>query len=199
MAVVEGRQLATTLDEVRPDHVERYKFAARWIQAADLGPEPRILDAACGCGYGTQMLAEKTKGQVRGVDISGDAISHAQEYFAHPMVTYTMADIQHFTPTPRDVIVSFETIEHVAAANGLIRKFAGIAPRLICSVPNQEILPFDPARHEFHIRHYSPADLTDLLVSNGYRVREWWTQHDKGGTVVKGHDGMFLIAVATTF
>ena len=50
------RQLAPTLEGIRADHLERYKFAVSTIQKTfglRDGHNPiKIIDAGCGCGYG---------------------------------------------------------------------------------------------------------------------------------------------------
>ena len=57
--------------EIWLEHWHRYHFAARWAMGR------RVLDVACGEGYGTALLA-RTAAQVTGVDISTQAIGHAQ-------------------------------------------------------------------------------------------------------------------------
>ena len=56
------RQVAPTLDGIRRDHVARYEWAAR-----QLAPESVVLDAACGVGYGSRVMADAGM-TVRGTD-----------------------------------------------------------------------------------------------------------------------------------
>ena len=50
------------------DHLERYRFARGFADGR------RVLDIACGAGYGSQMLAEAGAETVTGVDLNQDII-----------------------------------------------------------------------------------------------------------------------------
>src|SRR5688572_12068038 len=64
-------------------HVARYDFAARFVQPG------RLLDIACGSGYGTALLADAHRAvQCIGVDINERAIEHATRTYARPNVRY---------------------------------------------------------------------------------------------------------------
>src|SRR5581483_3154364 len=92
------------------EHVARYRFARERVRG-------RILDVACGTGYGTAML-----GAV-GVDLSLDALRYARR---HP-AAYVAADAARL-PFGRvfDAVVSFETIEHVADAGRFVSECARV-------------------------------------------------------------------------
>ena len=55
------------------EHIARYDFAKRYIKK-----HMRILDAACGCGYGADALANLNC-SVLGIDISDEAINYAKK------------------------------------------------------------------------------------------------------------------------
>src|SRR5512145_1849337 len=61
--------------EIAYEHWHRYAFAA------PLAAGRRVLDAACGEGYGSALLA-RAGAQVLGVDISLDAVAHARSRYA---------------------------------------------------------------------------------------------------------------------
>lgn len=95
------------------EHLARYQFALPYLKG-------RVLDFACGAGYGTKMMAKASKKKVTeaiGVDISTEAIRYASHNYFHPLVTYQVQDVVDPTLPQKlgtfDVIVSFETIEHV--------------------------------------------------------------------------------------
>jgi ubiquinone/menaquinone biosynthesis C-methylase UbiE len=60
--------------EIWIEHWHRYHFAARWCQGK------RVLDVACGEGYGTALLARRAA-HVTGADISAEAIAHARSRY----------------------------------------------------------------------------------------------------------------------
>jgi cyclopropane fatty-acyl-phospholipid synthase-like methyltransferase len=186
------RQWGQSLTDIRSDHVNRYKFAIEQLR-----DEYFILDAACGCGYGSWMLHQNGK-DVTGIDIGRDAIKFARKHWEGPR--YIEADLQTCNLKGKyDAIVSFETLEHLPKAKETLRKFRDVGDLLIASVPNEERYPFDPVKFAKdtypHIRHYAPGEFTLLLQSADFEVMECWTQKDKYSEVTKGNDGMFLIYV----
>ncbi len=107
-------------DQVRPGDVtgeeslrlsvERYEFAARHVCGG------RVLDIACGVGYGTRILADRAGGKLDalGVDLSEEAIAYAREHFGNDQVRFIACDAMRFDdPEGFDAIVSIETIEHL--------------------------------------------------------------------------------------
>ena len=68
---------------------------------------------------------------------------------------------------------------------------------LICSTPNQDVMPFDKTRFAFHIKHYTNTELVGLLTKAGFSNIELFAQHDPvAGDVVEGQNGSFTIAIA---
>ena len=102
------RQTGTTLEEIEPKHVERYEFARRFCEGKE------VLDAACGCGYGSYLLSAVARA-VTGVDVSEEAIEHAREHWANEKVIFKTHDLETDLATlgTFDTVVSLETIEHL--------------------------------------------------------------------------------------
>ena len=86
-------------------HVERYEFALRHVKGL-------VGDIACGSGFGSKILAQKGE-QVLGVDLDQDVINYATRSYNDSNIHYICADAMQLTHEPFDVIVSFETVEHV--------------------------------------------------------------------------------------
>jgi 2-polyprenyl-3-methyl-5-hydroxy-6-metoxy-1,4-benzoquinol methylase len=191
------RQVAPTLENIRADHRARYEFAAGLIPRG-----ARVLDVACGVGYGSKILSDRSPAaEIRAADISEGAIAYAREHYQTPKVQFDVGDALeldwpagHF-----DVAVSFETIEHLPdAPHFLSRLRAALRPGglLICSVPNQDRLPFDPKRFKHHVRHYRPQEMEDLLNAAGFVVERRHTQPDAAsGEIRPNWNGQFNIAV----
>lgn len=184
------RQVAPTLEGIHPGHIERYKFACSLARG-------RVLDAACGCGYGSKML-EDSGCRVVGVDLENEAIQYARKNYPGP--GYLIGDILETPWAGRfDWIVSLETIEHLVEAEKALRIFRQHGSHLIASTPNQLFYPFNPKKFEGdrfpHVRHYTPKELEELLNSAGWKVIGWGCQPLKVSPVVSGTDGMFQIAV----
>jgi 2-polyprenyl-3-methyl-5-hydroxy-6-metoxy-1,4-benzoquinol methylase len=95
------------------EHIARYHFSYPYLRG-------RILDFACGTGYGSMMMAKAGKKYIEeivSVDIDKDTIEYARKNYNHPLVNYSVQDVVdpniHDKLGKFDVIVSFETIEHV--------------------------------------------------------------------------------------
>lgn len=193
------RQVAPTIDGIRRDHVERYKWAAKYLQ-----PGSCVLDLACGVGYGASILAEAGH-TIIAVDRSQEAIDYARMHYARAGVTYICASAELFDPRQNpvmnsfDAIVSFETIEHLRHPEPILKKLRDLAPLLIASVPNDAVFPHG-GRIKHHFRHYRPFEFKELLESAGYDIETWCGQTWVEGydaNVVKDHfGGRTLIAVA---
>lgn len=102
-------------------HLKRYDFAAPFCAGR------RVLDAACGVGYGSARLAEAAA-DVVGVDVSVEAITYAQSHYAAANVSFAAMDVAAlgFDDATFDVVCSFETIEHVEDPGSVLAEFARV-------------------------------------------------------------------------
>ncbi|MBO8163506.1 MAG: methyltransferase domain-containing protein [Brevibacillus sp.] len=95
------------------EHLARYYFATPYVSG-------RVLDIACGVGYGAHMMAKMCKKEateIVAVDCDRDTIAYANKTYNHPLVQYRLEDALD-PDLPKklgqfDTIVSFETIEHL--------------------------------------------------------------------------------------
>ena len=149
------RQWAATLDRVAPDHLERYRFAARVLAGAK---RARVLDAGCGCGYGSAILAEAGC-DVLGIDIDSASIAFARQHYVSTRARFAVRDICEAAPGYFDAVVSIETLEHVSDAPRAVAAFRACAPVLVASVPNELVIPWAtyPGRHPDHSSSSNPA------------------------------------------
>ena len=95
--------------EIWLEHWHRYLFTAQFVS------ERRVLDIACGEGYGSNVLA-KSASEVVGLDISEEVISHAKgRYSERRNLQFAVAScsLLPFNDASFDIVVSFETIEHI--------------------------------------------------------------------------------------
>ncbi|MCU0756185.1 MAG: methyltransferase domain-containing protein [Xanthomonadales bacterium] len=93
------------------EHWHRYALAA---QAAN---GRRVLDAACGEGYGSALLAQRAR-EVVGIDLSADAVAHARSRYGQlANLRFEVGDVSALPARLGrfDLISSFETLEHVDA------------------------------------------------------------------------------------
>jgi len=187
------RQVSPTIDGIRRDHVARYEWAANIIK-----PNCRIIDFACGIGYGTKILAD-AEHTAMGYDISQETIEYAADKYNHFHATFAVADANYPQKFPDyDVAISFETIEHVQDPRNLLLSLR-CAPMLIASVPNESVLPWyneeKNAATAFHYRHYTKDEFAELLMSCGWHPVSWYGQLGPESEVELNVHGRTLIAV----
>ena len=144
-----------TGQETRRLHFERYEFAAQHVGAG------RLLDIACGVGYGTKLLVTRARYPVTaiGVDISPEAIEYARSRYAGENIQYRVGDALTFSDREGfDTIVSLETIEHVDDHRGFVTKLIALLRPggvLIASVPTTPSVDANPHhRHDFTERSF---------------------------------------------
>lgn len=190
------RQVAPTIDGIRRDHVERYKWAAQYLKAGS-----RVLDLACGVGYGASILAAAGH-TVVAVDRSQEAIDYARLHYARASVTFMCSTAELYDPRQNpvmnsfDAIVSFETIEHLRHPEPILEKWRDLAPLLIASVPNEAVFPHG-GMIKHHFRHYRPFEFKELLENAGYDIETWCGQDGPESSVAPDNfGGRTLIAVA---
>ncbi len=144
----------------------------RYWWAAALAPRRRVLDAGCGTGYGSNILADAGAASVAAVDIAEHVIVDARKK-AHPGVAFACADLAHlpFEAGSFDLVVCFEAIEHVESADAVLDELARVLSGngvLAISSPNRgEYVGGNP----HHRYEYVPAELETALRARWQHVR----------------------------
>ncbi len=197
MAIKDGRQIGPTLDDIRVDHVERYLLAANLLK-----PGWRVLDIACGVGYGSYLMATRVPGvHVDAIDIAEDAMEYARKYYTHSNVRYFVGDALscELNKGYYDAIVSFETLEHLTDDRRFLDRLhesLRAGGRLILSSPNEDTLSFNRSDFPYHVRHYRSREMEQLLGEAGFAVLVRLSQTDRErGSIRPGFGGAFNIAV----
>jgi SAM-dependent methyltransferase len=137
--------------------------------AGELAAGKRVLDAACGEGYGSAHLAHTAK-SVIGIDVSEQAINHANERYQADNLEFKCADVCNlpFENNEFECIVSFETLEHLENQSGLLNEFRRVLDPggfLLISSPDKAVYT-DRYRYEneFHVRELYRDELEALLA-----------------------------------
>jgi 2-polyprenyl-3-methyl-5-hydroxy-6-metoxy-1,4-benzoquinol methylase len=160
-AIVERVIEGTSPPALFAEHLARYRFAAKYVAGG------RVLDIACGSGYGTALLREAGAREVVGVDVDPEAIAYARSRYEGKGVTFLAGDA---TSPPVeglfDLIVSFETIEHLRDP---VRFCRACRERLqpgglfIVSTPWRTGPPGQRPKNPFHVREWRPDEFRTLL------------------------------------
>jgi SAM-dependent methyltransferase len=146
---------------------QRHVAAYRWIAERCQGL--RVVDLACGEGYGSAILAEHAESVV-GVDANPEAHEHARLKYAKGNLSFRRALVEEFEEgAPYDAIVFLQTIEHVEDADALLQRIGSLLTPEGCayvSTPNRLTLapPGAPrSDNPWHVREYDPAEYTQLV------------------------------------
>lgn len=158
-------------DETEPGvvvlHAVRYEFALAYCEGAD------VLDAACGVGYGSAILARSAR-RVLGVDASADAIDYARRRYGRSNVEFAAMDVQalDLPDASFDVVCSFETLEHVDDVDAALAEAARVlrdGGTFIASTPHVEATTYSP-ENPHHRVELSVADFRVILEHHFARV-----------------------------
>jgi 2-polyprenyl-3-methyl-5-hydroxy-6-metoxy-1,4-benzoquinol methylase len=144
-------------------HLERYEFAA------GLASTGRLLDIACGVGYGTRLVTDRCPelDEGLGIDRSEEAIAHARATYANARTRYRSGDAMTFADEAGfDVIVSLETLEHLPRPDAFLARLAPMLRPggvLVASVPTTPSVDFNP----HHLHDFTERSLRRLVAPLG--------------------------------
>ncbi len=145
-------------------HVRRYRTAEQFVA------QKRVLDIACGTGYGSRMLKDAGAVSVTGVDLSSEAVAYATATYQCDGVSYHEGNAEEFTSTRQfDVVTSFETLEHLPNPEvflGRMRDCLAPGGTLLISVPIGETRHIDG----FHLHVFEREDIYRILAEAGFLV-----------------------------
>jgi SAM-dependent methyltransferase len=148
------------------EHLARYEWASSLAQGC------RILDAGCGHGYGSAMLANAGADQVLGVDVAAGLIEAAHG-LERPGLRFETGDLAHLTAPPRsfDLITCFEVIEHVPDPVAVLAELARVlAPGGVLAISSPNADRYPPG-NPHHVREFTTAEFRALLAETFPHVR----------------------------
>lgn len=153
-------------------HTSIYHFFSRHTAGR------RVLDAGCGTGYGSALLAELGAKSVRGVDVDARNIRFAGRQPHAPTVEYAVGDCQdlRLAPSSFDAIVSSNVLEHLPQPGRFLEDAReGLAPRgtLLIVVPpiTTPALLRENEDVPFHVSNLSVDDWLALFAEHGFSVQ----------------------------
>ena len=167
--------LALTGERTLPDvpaenyWYRRHLAVYEWIAERVAGK--RVVDLACGEGYGTAVLGRRAA-EVVGVDANPEAHEHARRRYVAPNLSFERSLVEDYAE-PRDAIVFLQTIEHIHDPGALLEGFAATAPVSYVSTPNRLTLApagADKSDNPWHLREYTAAEYRELLEPHFARI-----------------------------
>ncbi len=149
-------------------HLVVYEWIARRTRAL------RVIDMACGEGYGADLLACDAASVV-GVDANPETHEHARQRYQRANLRFERDLVERFS-APCDAIVFLQTIEHVQDPDAVLAHFASLLDRdgvAYVSTPNVLTLaPAGAARSDnpWHLREYRAVEFAALCARRFGRV-----------------------------
>jgi SAM-dependent methyltransferase len=149
-------------------HLAVYEWIAERVGGA------RVIDMACGEGYGSDVLAGSAASVV-GVDANPEAHEHARLRYVRPNLRFERALVESFAE-PCDAIVFLQTIEHVEDAGAILEHFKSmLEPSGVAYVSTPNVLTLAPPGAErsdnpWHVHEYRAEEFRELCRDHFARV-----------------------------
>lgn len=176
------RYIPSEQGEIRLEHFHRYTSILGMIAKKD------VLDLSCGEGYGSYLMSDHAA-YVTGVDISKETINHAVKKYKKSNLTFVECDALElvFPSNSFDVVVSFETIEHLTDQHKMVKEIKRVlrpGGKLLISSPNKSVYSADDAENEFHQKELNFQEIEKLL-KDSFRFVNFYGQRLMIGSVIQ--------------
>lgn len=182
-----GERLETFIfNENTIEHLHRYAIAQT------LAKDKKVLDIACGEGYGSNHIAKFAK-EVKGVDISDIDISKAIDKYKKDNLEFVVGSILDipFGDKTFDMIVSYETLEHLAEHEVILKEVNRVLKPgglLIISTPNKlNYSDKKSYKNPFHVKELYPEEFK-LLVGKYFSNIQMLNQKYLTGSIILSKD-----------
>jgi len=176
-----GERFTTLVEgEIRHEHLHRYFFAMQFCVGKT------VLDIASGEGYGSALLATVAE-RVMGVDASDEAVKHAIESYTGHNLSFHRG-VATDLPVPAstiDVVVSFETLEHLTGHQEFLRDIKRVlrpGGLLVLSTPDHEFFASSPP-NPYHLKELVRAGFQSLIGEH-FRNAAFFVQSSLMGSVI---------------
>jgi hypothetical protein len=138
------------------------------------------------------------------VEIAPDAVAHAANAYGRENLSFLRGDARAL-PLPdasRDVVVSFETIEHFAEHQRFleeVRRVLRPGGLLVVSTPDRDnYSPTDTPANPYHVKELTGAEFHVLMRCHFAHVAVWWQRALRGSVLVPG-PGVSIAGETLTF
>jgi len=166
-----GERLETgVFTETTVEHLHRYALAMEFVH------DKKVLDIACGEGYGSGLLAGKAS-QVTGVDINSEVIDQAKAKYQKPNLQFISGSVEDIPAAGKqfDIVTSFETLEHIADHEKMIAEIKRVlipGGMLIISTPDKLNYTDKTGNiNPFHVKELYPEEFAALLKKHFNHIR----------------------------
>ncbi len=157
------------------EHWHRYHWISPWLK------NKVVADLACGEGYGSALLAQSADAVI-GVDIDRATTEAAKnKYHGLDNLTFQTNDVLNskIHSDSIDVVVSFETLEHLTEQQKLLDEFKRILKTdgmMVLSTPDKAVYSGSETHNEYHLKELYKAEFKSLVEANFKHVRYFGQQ-----------------------
>lgn len=157
----------------------RHLVVYEWIAERTIGR--RVVDMACGEGYGSEVLSRGARSVV-GVDANPEAHEHARLRYVRQNLRFERDLVETFSE-PCDAVVFLQTIEHVQNPGEILEHFkAMLAPGGIAYVSTPNLLTLAPpgaekSENPWHVKEYRADEFRALCEAHFEQVELWGLFH----------------------
>lgn len=145
-------------------HMARYNLTKQYCKGKT------VLDVASGEGYGSYIISQSGAKKVVGVDISDETIKKAKKFFKNDNLEFQQADatdLSCFDDNYFDMVVSFETFEHVSDTIKFLKEIKRVSTKdaiIIISCPNDYYYyPTKEEHNPFHVRKFTFEEFKNIV------------------------------------
>ncbi|KAB3527308.1 class I SAM-dependent methyltransferase [Alkaliphilus serpentinus] len=146
------------------EHIARYEFSKKYCKG-------RVLDIACGVGYGSEILLKNNPNidELVGIDLCADSIKYAMDHYNFHKTVYYVDNALNPKLKNKygtfDTILSFETIEHFEGDKRFIQNLYDLLKpdgTLIISTPFGRGKG-QPCSCPYHVYQYTEEEFLEVL------------------------------------
>ncbi|MCC6544981.1 MAG: class I SAM-dependent methyltransferase [Nitrospirae bacterium] len=143
------------------EHLDRYNFVTQFVKGK------KVLDIACGTGYGCSLLQSADSLYILGIDISHEAIRHAKSNYKAQNLDFIMssADTIGVLSKVFDIVISFETIEHLERYMDFLKEIKRVlndGGMFVVSTPNKK---YSTPDNPYHLHEFFYDEFYKLLTN----------------------------------
>jgi len=179
-----GERLETSIcGETMLEHLHRYAIAQQFVKGK------KVLDIACGEGYGANLLAKQAL-QVIAVDIDAPTIEKAVIKYPVSNINFKTGSVLQIPAEDSsfDIITCFETLEHITEHDKMLAELKRVlAPGGIVLISTPEKLNYSDAsgyKNPFHKKELYGNEFKELL-SRYFSNRTFYTQSSVAGSLLQ--------------